>query len=466
MLTSPLADDGAAAAPGLSDTVFSTIDFTNGALVAISGGGDSTALLLLLKNYLDRHAPRAPLLAVTVDHGLRADSAAEARAVSRLCAEKGIDHKTMLWEGDKPSTGLPAAAREARYRLLAQAAGEAGVRLILTGHTADDQAETVLMRQERADTASPHGRGLAGMAAATLYDWDIWIVRPLLGAKRQALREFLRREKMGWIDDPTNQDETFERPRIRAALKDRGRSFVEATALAMQEAEIRRNASRRAAAIVRAFASRPAPGLIRLDPAFAAGDRSAAIAALRVLLATIGGTAFPPGDARTAALFDKMAAAAPFRATLSRTVIDKRRAAIFLHRELRDLPTAASAVDGMVWDGRRRIDVGDEANGLLVEPPALRAAAADMDYAGNAPASLLRAASAAEPCFRRDLECSAAANDRRPGVRISPVIAPYARYLPLFDFELAGAVAELIGAPPLPSPPFRGFDASRSLAKA
>ena len=198
--------------------------------------------------------------------------------MARLCAERGIAHRTLVWSGAKPSTGLPAAAREARYRLLAEAAQAQGIGLILTGHTADDQAETVLMRHARDDgreLAEITGRGLAGMAPATLYDWRIWIVRPLLGVRREALREVLLREHVGWAEDPTNTDKRFERPRIRAALAE----DKVGSALPRRwpwQAVPPPSASNLVTALPRligSFASRPAPGLVRLDPGFAAsGD--------------------------------------------------------------------------------------------------------------------------------------------------------------------------------------------------
>ncbi|MBM2715073.1 tRNA lysidine(34) synthetase TilS [Mesorhizobium caraganae] len=448
--------------PDLSN--FSTMDFSNGAVAAVSGGSDSTALLLLLKAHLDRSAPTARLLAVTIDHGLRPEAAAEARAVAKLCAERGIAHRILSWSGDKPSTGLPAAAREARYRLLAEAAQAQGIGVIATGHTADDQAETVLMRAARNDgqeLGEMAGRGLAGMAPATLYDWRIWITRPLLGVRRAALRAFLRRENVGWTEDPTNTDAHFERPRIRAVLgEDRGgQRFAEAISLAGRAASEREQLGRRAAALIREFASQPAPGLIRLEPGFAnADDTQAAVYGLRVLLAATGGVALLPDQARSEALFEQMQAG-PLCATLSRTVVDTRRTGIFLYRELRDLPAATPLAVGL-WDGRRRITdaeaitLGDSSGALLIAP--LGAAAAAKRTAGNgAPASLVRAGLAAEPALWRGGECLGFAGDvtTAPAIALSPAVAPFARFLPSFDLALAGAVAELTGAPPVPALP-------------
>jgi tRNA(Ile)-lysidine synthase len=453
VLTALRTDGGSIAGP--FDHAFSSIDFSSGTLVAVSGGSDSTALLLLVKDYLDRNAPMARLVCVTIDHDMRSGSAAEARAVARLCADRGIEHRTILWSGDKPTTGLPASAREARYRLLAQAAQDAGIDKILTGHTADDQAETVLMRQMR---TQQHGRGLAGMAPATLYGWKTWVLRPLLGARRAALRDYLRSQGVGWAEDPTNSDKTFERPRIRASLNER--QFAESIAHALHTATQRETTSHCAAALIRSFASQPAPGLVRLDPAFAADDQSAAILATRILLATMGGVSFPPDEARTAALVDRFSGpafcATPFCATLSRTVIDSRRAGIFLRRELRDLPDATPAHDGMIWDGRRQFGVLATNPALTVEAQGPNAVFDAPEPSHQTPASPVRAANAAEPQFQHVLSTSSLSPKHPQQVAVMPVVAPFARFLPSFDLDLAVAVSALIGAPPLPAPPITG----------
>ncbi|UVK40045.1 tRNA lysidine(34) synthetase TilS [Mesorhizobium sp. AR10] len=443
--------------PDLSD--FSQIDFTSGAVAAVSGGSDSTALLLLLKDHLDRTAPATKLLAVTIDHALRPGSAAEAEAVAKLCAERGIAHRTLVWSARKPSAGLPAAAREARYRLLAEAAQAEGIGLILTGHTADDQAETVLMRHTRDEgrgLVEMAGRGLAGMAPATLYDWRIWIVRPLLGVRRGALREVLLRRHVGWAEDPTNADKRFERPRIRAALaEDNGaKRGDDAMAMAARAATEREQLGHRAAALIGSFASRPSPGLVRLDPGFAAsGDAPTAVYALRILLAAIGGVSFLPDQARSEALFNRMGAG-PLCATLSRTVVDARRAGIFLHRESRDLP-AVPAAGTVLWDGRRRITLGDTSGVFLIAPLGAAGAARRAVAEDGTPPSLVRAALAAEPALWREHECLGFPGDSGAPAAIAacPAVAPFARFLPSFDLAPANAVAGLIGAPPVPALP-------------
>lgn len=182
-------------------------------VLAVSGGPDSLALMWLMARW-QRSLVRGPrLTVVTIDHGLRQEAAREAREVKRLAAELGLPHRTLRWRGAKPRTGLPAAAREARYRLLAQAARAVGASHVLTAHTRDDQAETLLMRLLR-------GSGLAGLSAmASLSERDgIVLARPLLDVPKSQLIATLKRAKIGFADDPTNRDTAFTRPRLRALL--------------------------------------------------------------------------------------------------------------------------------------------------------------------------------------------------------------------------------------------------------
>ena len=447
-----------------ADRLFSPIDFSGGAIVAVSGGSDSTALLLLLKRYLDRALPAARLLAVTVDHGLRPESADEAKTVARLCARHLVPHMILPWEGAKPATGLPAAARDARYRLIAQAARQEGIGMVLTGHTADDQAETVLMRGARMAGAAGDERGLAGMAPATLYDGDLWIVRPLLGTRRAALRGWLAGEGVGWSDDPTNENTLFERPRLRVALGVAGKAeFGAALATAARAAEARIDLGRRAAALIRAHARRPVAGLLRLAPVLLAEpDRPAMLHALRILIATAGGSRFLPDHARTAALLERIAGAhsrQPLRATLSHAVIDRRGAGLFLHRERRALPPAVPVNDGMVWDGRYRITACDGGGGFLIAAGGMAAAARSGPEADDAPTSLARAALVAEPAiFAAESglsEHGSGAAEPLPAT-VLPVAAPFAQFLSCFDLAPARAVAELVGAAAVLEPPWAG----------
>ena len=182
-------------------------------VLAVSGGPDSIALMWLVARWRRTLARGPRLVAVTVDHGLRAEAAAEARDVKRLARTLDLPHRTMRWTGAKPKTGLPAAARTARYRLLAQAARASGATHILTAHTRDDQAETLLMRMLR-------GSGIAGLAAmARESERDgLRLARPFLDVSKSQLIATLKKAKVGFADDPTNRDTSFTRPRLRAVM--------------------------------------------------------------------------------------------------------------------------------------------------------------------------------------------------------------------------------------------------------
>ena len=182
-------------------------------MLAVSGGPDSIALMWLAARWR-RGLKKGPrLIAVTVDHGLRPEAAREARDVKRLAQTLELEHRTLRWRGAKPKTGLPAAAREARYRLLAQAARQGGATHIVTAHTRDDQAETLLMRMLR-------GSGIAGLSAmARESERDgVFLARPLLEISKAQLVATLNRAKIAFADDPTNRDTNFTRPRLRALM--------------------------------------------------------------------------------------------------------------------------------------------------------------------------------------------------------------------------------------------------------
>jgi tRNA(Ile)-lysidine synthase len=178
--------------------------------VAVSGGGDSIALLRLV---VDWAAGRSVLVyAYSVDHGLRPEAGAEVDWVKKLCAPLGVQHRTLTWSGWDGRGNLSAAARKARYELIALEALQDGVKTVLLGHTQDDQAETVLMAVTRRAGAD----GLAAMPVSK-DDKGLRWVRPLLAATRSDLREHLAAIDQIWIDDPTNEDANFERVRMRQA---------------------------------------------------------------------------------------------------------------------------------------------------------------------------------------------------------------------------------------------------------
>lgn len=392
-----------------------------GLVAAVSGGSDSLALLMLLTEWMAQQPARVPIIAVTVDHGLRPEASDEARFVGAICNRLGIRHRTMNWEGAKPATGLAEAARAARYRLLVQAADEAGADTILTGHTLDDQAETVAMRAERGE-----GRGLAGMAETSLLFGRVWLRRPLLGIRREDLRVFLLDRGVAWIDDPSNENVAAERVRWRRTLAQKPAEIERLTALAAQANEDRRALGRAAAATI-APATLVSPGLAML-PADMIEPREANVYALRILLATMGGTDQLSDTEATLALMQRLAGGGR-SGTLARTLVERRNSGLYLCRESRDLPLPQTLTGDALWDGRFRLPEG--------------AAPARIEATGAERAATLAAGIEAEP---RRLVASALAAEPLAGAERA--VSPWARLLPGFDIEAHDAAARLIGARP------------------
>ena len=177
--------------------------------VAVSGGADSLALLLLAHAAIGER-----LIVLTVDHGLREGSAAEAAMVACVSAGLGVAHSTLSWAGDKPAANLQAAARTARYALMDAWCVDADVPWLLTAHHADDQAETLLMRLARGSGLG----GLAGIRARRTLAGGTVLLRPLLGVRRAALRAVVDAAGLTPVDDPANRDPRHDRTRVRQLL--------------------------------------------------------------------------------------------------------------------------------------------------------------------------------------------------------------------------------------------------------
>jgi len=270
-------------------------------IAAVSGGSDSLGLLFLVRDYMAMLQNPPRLIAVTVDHQLRAESKAEAENVGLLCRQYGIEHRILVWDEAKPTSGLAAAARTARYRLLVQAARDVGGAFIVTGHTQDDQIETFLMRKER--SAHAEARGLAAMSLRSLLDGlglegSVELDRPLLSVSRQTLRDELRGRGINWVDDPSNANTEYERPRIRhgiAAEADR-QTVLDQIAEAGAARE-RDNAALIAALGNPASLRADANGALLVDPQLYAALPGNARRLFSGLLAAIaGGRRFLPGD--------------------------------------------------------------------------------------------------------------------------------------------------------------------------
>jgi len=220
--------------------LFSGFEQFSALVLAVSGGPDSTALMVLAALWRKSLKNKPALLAVTIDHGLRKESKGEAAAAGRLARKLGISHRTLRWSGKKPKTGLQQAARHARYRLLAEAARKARAAHILTAHTRDDQAETVLIRLLRGSGVT----GLAAMARISGLPGDgagqMKLIRPLLDISKSRLIATLKAAKIPFADDPSNYDPRFTRARLRALMPELAREGLDAGRLSLLARRLKR----------------------------------------------------------------------------------------------------------------------------------------------------------------------------------------------------------------------------------
>ncbi len=332
--------------------------------LSVSGGGDSMALMHLAANWAGR--AKVALGVATIDHGLRPESAAEAQMVARAAAALNLPHTTLCWTGWDGQGNLQDAARRARIDLLAGWRGAA--RHVLTGHTADDQAETFLMRLAR-------GSGVEGLAAMRPVrvipgppggGEGFSLVRPLLEIGRDELRQYLMHLGITWAEDPSNEDPRYDRIKARQALahlQPLGLSTRTLLETAQRMDRARRALAARAAQVA-ADMVQAAPGgdlLIRR----ADFEQVEEDTRLRVLAGALGWISSSPYRPRTKALCRALQEAEAGKpATLQGCLILPGKTHLRICREFQAVrDTQVLAVPGALWDGRWRYSA-NENNGL------------------------------------------------------------------------------------------------------
>lgn len=316
--------------------------------VAVSGGGDSMALLHLLAEV---SAGRGlAVQAVTVDHALRPGSAAEAAFVGTVCARLGVPHQVLVWDHGPLQGNLMDRARTARRDLIAEWALRAGVEGVALGHTADDQAEGFLMALGREAGLD----GLSGMAPLRRA-LGLWWARPLLGHTREDLRAALTRRGQPWINDPTNADPRYLRTRARAALAvlaDLGLTAPGLARSAAQLADARRALEATLADFARAHITEQAGALVVPRTAFAALPPDLQRRLVAAAVRWIGGAPQPP---RRAGQLQALAALLDGRGTtLGGVRFRVGPQAIRIVREPRAVGGPVPV--GVLWDGRWQVE--------------------------------------------------------------------------------------------------------------
>jgi tRNA(Ile)-lysidine synthase len=347
--------------------LFGALSRRRGLVLAVSGGPDSTALMVLAARW--RAAP--PLLVVSVDHGLRAEAAAEARTVAKNAAALGLRCRIVRAPPRQTGGNLQDWARRTRYRLLADAAAEAGCDAIVTAHHRDDQAETFLLRLARGSGVY----GLSAMAPESM-SGEVMLARPLLGVPREALLRVAEESGLPTAEDPGNSDLRFDRVRMREALP-----FLEAIGLGPER--LAQTATRLGCAaaaldhyatlLLREGFSADGFGVVSGEIApLAAAPQEVALRALARMLRTVGGMEYTPRlDALEALLAAVLAADghARMRRTLSGVVVTAEAGRLVARREwgrdgLPDAPAPAGAT--LLWDRRFEIAVPHVAGSLSI----------------------------------------------------------------------------------------------------
>ena len=328
--------------------------------VAVSGGADSMTLLALARDWAG--GAGASLTALTVDHGLRPESRAEAAQVAGWCRSQGVAHATLLWQGAKPEKGIQAAARAARYALLEDWCRAQGHTELLVAHSQNDQAETFLMRMSR-------GSGIDGLAAMPLVSFHdgVRLVRPLLSVPRRRIEATAAARGLKPVSDPSNLDRRYARVRMRDKLElldAHGVSVAAVAGTARIFGKMRAGRERAVAAL--------AVNILKLHPAgyaeisragLAAADPEPAGGLVAAVLMAVGGLDYAPRRARFDRLILDMLQNSDFRPrTLGNCVISTRGENFLVRREYRTIRQCVPVASGcrVLWDGRYTVEFAED----------------------------------------------------------------------------------------------------------
>jgi tRNA(Ile)-lysidine synthase len=329
--------------------------------VAVSGGADSTALLLLAKRDYE-------VIAVTVDHGLRAEAADEAALVAALCSRFDIPHVSLTWEGDKPSSGIQAAAREARYKLMADYCLDNDIQHLATAHHMDDQAETIMLRLARGSGVY----GLAGMAP-TRDLGGVTLVRPLMEVSKAVLIDYLEAEAVDWAEDPSNRSHAFDRVKVRDFLLEPPLEGLRAERLAATAARMRRSRDAleyyEAKWLGQAATVYPEGYVVFNKAALGTEPEEIMLRGIASLCRFVGGGDYVPRMEKLMRLYAAMHSERFSGQTLYGTKISPMKDdKLLFTRELGAVRADTSATDTIVWDNRFEISLKGDIAGIKICP--------------------------------------------------------------------------------------------------
>jgi tRNA(Ile)-lysidine synthase len=335
------------------DKLFSPLRGFRHLALAVSGGADSTALMLLAAQW--KGPVRFSVL--TIDHGLRPESRSEAQHVSQWARGLGLAPRILRWKETKHASGLQARAREARYRLMAQWCARHDVQGVVTAHTLDDQAETLLMRLARGSGLD----GLSAMAADTVI-FGVRVLRPLLGVRRDRLRGLLAARGQAFFDDPSNENSAFERIRLRQAREQLKELGLTAQALGLAARRLARARKALELATEEAESSSvayQAQGHAIVDLArLNSFPEEIRLRLLTRLLQRIGGDSNPPQLRETEALNEWLQAGRGQARTLGGCRVQRRSRSLIIGRECGRMsgePVKIKPGETLLWDDRFKI---------------------------------------------------------------------------------------------------------------